>query len=846
MPMSPSSESGRLQAEIERLRAREREWFAVAESAIARERRALEFARALAQLSRSSTLETHGLRPALLEILQYSAGALAASRVGVWLFDERRRGLECLMLVDRSRDREETGQKLDADTYPGYFAAIEEERVIAAGEARSDPRTRELGASYLEPLGLAALLDAPVRVFGRAVGVVCHEFDTPRDFSTEVQTFVATIADFVALALERRQRREAEDIASASEAKYRHLVESLPAVVYSFQPRGFVLDYVSPQIETLTGEDPQAYLNDRAMWWRSIHPDERDAVRARIETAVARGLPLSLEYRLARRDGAARWVRDSFRVVRNADGAPIAIQGMLEDITERKLESLARVEHERRFQTLLESVEAIAVQLDRNGTITFVNDFFSTLTKRSREDVIGRDWFDLMLPPDERERVRALFLDDTRRGTVAGRYENHIVAGDGELRLILWSNTVLRDTSGDVIGTASLGVDLTDKLRVQEELLQTQKKESLGRMAAGVAHDFNNLLTVILGGVESALMSSSVADDSRQDLERALLAASRAKDVTGSLLAYARKRTLVERVFEIDPLLWESLRILRSLAGPTIRIDADLRCDGATVRADPALLEQVLINLGVNARDAIGSHGGVRFASEVVLVDRSRANAPSTLEPGPYVRISIADDGRGIAPELLPRIFDPFFTTKGEGAGVGLGLSSALGIVQQAKGDIQVESRVGRGTTFHLFLPRAEAVPSLAPTGAASFVAPSGGERVLLVEDQELVRQFIASALAHFGYAVRTASDFDQALSIARESPDAIDVVVTDLDIPGGNGIELARRLQAILSNAGVLLISGFGDMAASAATIPGVVFLAKPFTPLELASRIRELVADR
>ncbi|MCE9593564.1 MAG: PAS domain S-box protein [Planctomycetes bacterium] len=844
--MSPSSESGHLQAEIERLRAREREWFAVAESAIARERRALEFARALAQLSRSSTLETHGLRPALLEVLQYSAGALDASRVGVWVYDETRRRLECLVLVDRSRQREETGQKLDADTYPGYFAALEQERVIAAGEARSDPRTRELGASYLEPLGLAALLDAPVRVFGRAVGVVCHEFDTPRDFSTEVQTFAATVADFVALALERRQRREAEEIASASEAKYRHLVESLPAVIYSFQPRGLVLDYVSPQIEALTGEAPERHLADGSLWWRSIHPDERDAVRARIASAAARGVPSSLEYRLAPRDGATRWVRDSFRVVRNAEGAPIALQGMLEDITERKLEGLARAEHERRFQTLLESVEALAVSLDRAGTVTFVNEFFLKLVKLERDEIVGRDWFDVMLPADERERVRALFLDDTRRGTVVDRYENHIVAADGELRLILWSNTTLRDTSGEVIGTASLGIDLTDKALVQEERLQAQKKESLGRMAAGVAHDFNNLLTVILGGLESALMGASIADDSRQDLERALLAASRAKDVTGSLLAYARKRALVERVFEVDPLLRESLRILRSLAGPTIRIDADLRADGASVRADPALLEQVLINLGVNARDAVGGHGSVRFASEVVLVDRAHVNAPKSLEPGPYVRISISDDGRGIPPEALPRIFDPFFTTKGEGAGVGLGLSSALGTVQQAKGDIEVESRVGRGTTFRLFLPRVEALAGLAPVGTASFVSPSGGERVLLVEDQELVRQFISSALAHFGYSVRAAENFDQALAIAREAPDAIDVVVTDLDIPGGNGIELARRLQAILSNAGVLLISGFGDVAERAASIPGVAFLAKPFTPLELASRIRELVAER
>ncbi|MCC6405924.1 MAG: PAS domain S-box protein [Planctomycetes bacterium] len=840
--MSPSSEPGHLMAEIERLRAREREWFAVAETAIARERRALEFARALGELSRSSTLETKGLRPALREILRYAAKALDATRVGVWVFGESHQSLECLVLLDRARDREETGQRIDAAAFPAYFAALEDERVIAAGDAQADPRTSELGPSYLEPLGLASLLDAPVRVFGRSVGVVCHEFERPHEFTTEVQTFAATIADFVALALERRQRREAEDIASASEAKYRHLVESLPAVVYSFQLRGLALDYVSPQIETLTGVDPERYLADGEQWWASIHPDERADVRRRVELAAARGMPSSLEYRVRHTNGATRWVQDSFRVVRSAEGTPIALQGLIEDITARKLDSLARAEHERRFQSLLESVQAIAVMIDREGRVTFANEFLLALVARRREDVVGRDWFDLMLPPEERERVRALFLDDTRRGTIAPSYENHVLAANGEKRLILWSNTVLRDTSGEVLGTASLGVDVTDKVRVQEEHLLAQKKESLGRMAAGIAHDFNNLLTVILGGLESGLLATAVTDGSRADLERALLAASRARDLTGSLLAYARKRNLVQRVFEIDPLVGETLRILRSLVGPSVHLATDLHAEGACVRADPALLEQVLINLGVNARDAIGAHGRIRFSTELVLLDGTRPGL--SLEPGPYVCIAVSDDGPGISATALPRIFDPFFTTKGEGAGVGLGLSSAQGIVQQARGDLCVESSPGAGATFRIYLPRVAAGVGFAPVEAATFSSPSGGERVLLVEDQELVRHFIASSLAHFGYDVRSASTFDEALALARTAPDAIDVVVTDLDIPGGNGIELARRLQAILSNAGVLVISGFGDVAERAAAMSGVAVLPKPFTPLELASRIREVLA--
>lgn len=842
--MNPSSEPGHLLAEIERLKAREREWFAVAEAAIARERRALEFARALARLSRSSTLESQGLRAALLELLQHAGSALGARRVGVWLFDDTRRHLECLQLVDFEVGREEAGQRIDAATYPAYFAALEEERVIAAGEARRDARTRELTASYLEPFGLEALLDAPVRVFGRAAGVVCHEFARERDFGTDQQTFAATIADFVALALERRQRREAEDIATASEAKYRHLVESLPAVIYSFDPRGRVLDYVSPQIEALTGEEPQSFLARGRRWWDAIHAEERETVRAKIEASIARGVPLSLEYRLVTPTGDMRWVRDSFRIVRNAEGAPLALQGMLEDVTELKREALARAEHERRFKSLLDSVQAIAVVLDRHGKVTYANDFFLGVVRRARAEVVGSDWFDLLLPPEERERVRARFLDDLRRGEIVPRYENHVVAADGERRLVLWSNTLLRDSNGDVIGTASLGVDVTDKVRMEEERLLAQKKESLGRMAAGVAHDFNNLLTVILGGLESALLETSVADHARADLERALLAASRAKDLTGSLLSYARKRTLVERTFEIDPLLRESGRILRSLVGPTVDLRLELDAELASVRADPALLEQVIVNLGVNARDAVGGHGTVRISSEVVLVDGR--TAPANLEPGPYVRIAVSDDGPGIPPEFLPRIFDPFFTTKTEGRGVGLGLSSALGFVQQAKGELVVESAPGRGATFAVYLPRVAALPDGLESRSPSFVSPSGGERVLLVEDQELVRHFVASSLANFGYDVKCAADFDDALAVALEHPDTIDVVVTDLDLPGGSGVELARRLQAILSHAAVLVISGFGDVAERAAAIPGVSVLPKPFTPLELASRIRELVPRR
>ncbi len=409
--------------------------------------------------------------------------------------------------------------------------------------------------------------------------------------------------------------------------------------------------------------------------------------------------------------------------------------------------------------------------------------------------------------------------------------------GDREdVRWVLLKGRVVRTAAGVARLTGTM-MDVTENKQLEARLLQSQKLESIGRLAGGVAHDFNNLLTVILGSTYLAERDPMLTPPTREHMEGIREAAERASQLTSQLLAFARKQVLRLRVLSVDQVVREMEGMLRRLLGEDVLLRTQLAPDLWPVRADRAQLEQVLVNLAVNARDAMPEGGSLTISTaDVTLVDEA---ARRDLPPGDYVRLAVTDTGVGMDAATREHVFEPFFTTKGR-AGTGLGLATCYGIVSQLGGQITVESAPGKGSTFTVLLPRVRERPE-APERRPD-VATGGREVVLLVEDEPLVRNLATNGLALHGYRVLSAPTPADALRLAREHQGPIDLLVTDVVMPGMSGRQLAEEFKVLRPGAPIVFMSGYTD----AALDPGARFLQKPFTPAALARVVRETLDAR
>jgi CheY-like chemotaxis protein len=367
--------------------------------------------------------------------------------------------------------------------------------------------------------------------------------------------------------------------------------------------------------------------------------------------------------------------------------------------------------------------------------------------------------------------------------------------------------------------------------------------EAIGLLAGGVAHDFNNLLMAIHGYSELVLMDLDPGHKCRGDIDEILKASKRASALTHQLLAFSRRQVLAPQVLSLSAVLAGTEKLLRRLIAEDIEISSTTGPDLGSVRADPGQIEQVLINLAVNARDAMPGGGRLNFALANVHLDDNQS-ALLGLTPGRYVRLEVSDTGCGMTPEVVSRIFEPFFTTKEEGRGTGLGLATVYGIVQQSGGSIRVDSRPGHGTTFQIDLPRCEGEEAAARRAPAPGRSTSGSETVLLVEDDERVRALVGTMLRRCGYAVLDADGGERALEITRAHRGSIDLLLTDVVMPAMNGRVLAERLQALSPATRVLFMSGYSDATLRAGMLTAeVALLQKPFSSAALGAKVREVL---
>lgn len=473
-----------------------------------------------------------------------------------------------------------------------------------------------------------------------------------------------------------------------------------------------------------------------------------------------------------------------------------------------------------------------------DGTILTWNRGAREMYGYEAHEVVGRS-ISILAPPERPDEI-PLILERLARGEVVDSFETERVRKDGHRVLVDLTVSPVRDALGRIVGASAIARDITRQRHLEEELRQAQKMESLGRLAGGVAHDFNNLLTVILGEVH---VVQGMLDDERisAGLDEVRQAAERAATLTRQLLSFARRQVPEARVLDLNELIENLVGMLHRVLGERVELVILQEDDLWPVKADPGHVEQVLVNLAVNAHQAMPGGGRVSIETDNVSLDDAYTDDHVTVTPGHYVRISVSDTGEGMSQETLARAFEPFYTTKGERGGTGLGLSTCYGIVQQAGGHIWAYSEIGQGTTFKIYLPRTQ--ESQEPARGAERAVEGGTETILFVEDEPGVRGVGVRALRQLGYQVLEAGNGVDALQLAEDYPGQIDLLITDVVMPSMGGKELAERLKEQRPDLRVLFTSGYtqDDMLRRGFTTGAVAFFAKPFIPGDLARRVRD-----
>jgi PAS domain S-box-containing protein len=644
----------------------------------------------------------------------------------------------------------------------------------------------------------------------------------------------------------RLQRTDDDPDQRENERRLATLLSNLPGMAYRCRTdRQWTIDIVSDGCEALTGYKASDLVGvDTPTYNSLIHPDDRERIWTEVQEAVEQELPFRLTYRILLPDGEERWVCDQ-GVGIFVGGELQALEGFISDTTKQKHAEAAQHESERRLRELLENIHLVSAMLDRAGNIIFCNDFLLRLTGWKRDEIMGRNWCELFVPPGQYDKE--LLSRQLSERAVPHQAKNEIITKAGERRMISWNNTILFDGAGNPLGVATIGEDITERLRLENELRQAQKLESIGRLAGGVAHDFNNLLTVINGYTDFILSELKTSDPLRSYADKIKIAGKRAASLTKQLLAFSRKQVIEPKVLDLNTSIQESDGILERLIGEDIALTTTLDPFLWQMMADPEQLHQVMMNLVVNARDAMPKGGRVTICTMNIELSEDDAFIHPDAKPGCYVMMSVTDSGVGMDEQTRQHIFEPFFTTKEKGKGTGLGLATVHGIVRQSDGWIDVSSELGVGTSFKIYFPSCNA-PSVTEEQRepSRNEGPSGGETILMVEDDGEVRHFGRMILKRSGYHILEAANGEEALQIAKKHSGDIHLLLTDVVLPGINGMEVSERLKEVRPLVKALFVSGYtADVIARRGVLnPGVSLLHKPFTPDDLASKVREVLA--
>jgi PAS domain S-box-containing protein len=632
------------------------------------------------------------------------------------------------------------------------------------------------------------------------------------------------------------ERLRAEAELRATKERLQEVVSANPAVIYVLRTEG---DFPTPTWVSANMERFLGYTVEESLapgWWFSgLHPQDRDAAVSRFREVFVDG-KLTQEYRFLHRDGTYRWVRDEERLQRDATGAPIEIVGSWSDITERKHAELKLAESEEQFREVFAGALDAMVVTDDEGRFVEANPAACELYGCPRAELLKRKVVEFAEPGFHFDQVLAAV-----GATGHFRASHRVFRPDGTTR------EVDASTTGNVVPGRHFSAlrDMTEHRQLEGQFRQAQKMEAVGHLAGGVAHDFNNLLGVITGYSELLKKRLEPEHVGQRALEQIRGAADRAAVLTRQLLAFSRKQVLEPKVLDLNEILAGVDKMLRRLIGEDVQIQTRFAADLWQVKADPGQIEQVIMNLAVNARDAMPKGGHLILETANTALDAAYAHTHSYVRPGPYVMLAVSDNGCGMDAETLAHMFEPFFTTKGPGKGTGLGLATVFGIVKQSGGHLNVYSEPGRGSTFKVYLPRTEEVAAPRVATALPSSPPGGTETILVVEDAEALRVMIREILQGGGYTVLDASHPAEALATATAHPSPIDLMLTDVVLPRMSGPDLAASLTGVRPGIRVLYMSGYtADAIGDHGVLePGTNFIPKPFTAEALLNKLRSVL---
>ncbi len=635
--------------------------------------------------------------------------------------------------------------------------------------------------------------------------------------------------------------RDANAQLEVSERKYRDIVDLLPHTVYIQQEGKIVL--INPSGLRLLGATKADQIIGKNVL-EIIHPDYHDLVKERIRKLREEGIPAGMiEEKLVRLDGSVVDVEIA-AVPFMLNGKPAA-QVLAHDISARKQSQEAVRESEVKYRSIVHNAVYGIYHCSIDGRFLDVNPALVKMLGYESADEVLELSLDTEVYADPGERVRT--IEQHRHSDRIDGMEVEWRRKDGTPITVRLSGQVVRDQTGTLEGFRVFVENVSERRSLEAQLQQAQKMEAFGRLAGAIAHDFNNLLTAIIGYSDFALYTLDKDQPIYEDLQAIKQSGERAAALTRQLLAFSRSQMLAPRVLDLNSVVAGIEKMLRRLIGEEINLVTILNPDLGRVKADPGQLEQVIMNLAVNARDAMPNGGKLIIETENVELDEDYVRGHLNAKPGRYAMMAMSDTGCGMDTRTRSRIFEPFFTTKEQGKGTGLGLSTVYGIVKQSGGDIWVNSDVGKGTTFKIYLPLLEDYSEAADPGIIPATSLHGSETVLVVEDAAALRCLVCKILGRYGYKVAEARDVQEAIDICTHPDTPIHIMLSDVIMPHMRGPELAKRLEQLRPGLKVLFMSGYTDdgVAQNGILECGAAFLQKPFTPVDLVRKIRE-VLDR
>ncbi len=806
-----------------------------------RESQLLAQRNALISLSGHSPGRERDITQVLHAITEIGARTSEVARLSIWKLSDARTTISCLDLYDAQSNTHIDGMELAAQDYPRYFSAMLEGQLVAVSDAMQDPMTREFAAEYFPSFGIASILVVPIHLGGITCGVLCNEHvGSVRYWNSDEKTFALAIANQVSIVLEQWERRQAEEDLRLHNAA----LNATSNGVLIARADG-AITWANPAFLQMSGYERDEVLGKRPFGFvdsKSYRPDFFEQIWLTVQS----GGTWSGHVTCRRKDGTTYTESQTISPIRDKADHVTHVVVIKEDVTER-------IGAEKK---LWKARERLDRAIDAGNIVLWEWDLATDVVEHSEQWARGSDYtggvafqsMDSWLAQVHRDDVGPLrqmledcsyapgktFQKEFRSANADGSYSWHLLGALAET-----------EETGKIARFIGTVMDITDRKRLEVEYRQAQKMECVGRLAGGVAHDFNNLLGVIGGYSEFALEELEEADPLRENLVQIKRAAERAADLTRQLLAFSRRQILQPEVVDLAEVVTGTEKMLRRVIGEDIRLELDFSEDLGQIMADPGQLEQILMNLIVNARDAMPRGGRLWIETRNVELDEAAAAQRSGAYAGSYVSLRVRDTGSGMDQRTADQIFEPFFTTKEKGKGTGLGLATVYGIVKQSGGSIWVESEMGQGTAFEVLFPRIDGTVTTHRGAEVPSELARGDETILLIEDEDALRAVTRTLLSRMGYTVVAAENGDKALALYAQDNLNVDVVLSDVVMPGKSGPETVERLREMKPELKVLFMSGY---AADTIALHGAMrdddgFINKPFSFAQLTQRLRKLL---